>query len=119
MAETLGHRIFTIDEVKEKGIQRVMRESIALAREDTQGIYVSIDIDVMESGLVPAQKAPEFWGLTTDEMIPALRMVSKENIVGFDICELTPDYDLNGMGAQFAARCAVEILCGLALQKRG
>jgi arginase family enzyme len=119
VAEALGHRIFTIDDVKEKGIQRVMHESIALASKDTQGIYVSLDIDVMEPGLVPAQKAPEFWGLTTDEMIPALRMVSKENIVGFDICELTPDYDINGMGAQFAARCAVEILCGLALLKRG
>ena len=51
-------------------------------------------------------------------MISALKVLAKENIVGMDICELTPDYDVNGMGAQFVARCAVEILAGLAIRKR-
>ncbi len=44
--------------------------------------------------------------------------MSRETLVGYDVCEMTPDYDVNGMGAQFCARTVVEILGGLALQKR-
>jgi agmatinase len=119
VAEFLGMRVFTIDEVKKAGMETVMREAIRLASDGTDGIYVSLDIDVMEPGLVPAQKAPEFWGLTVDEMITALRMVSREKLVGFDVCEMTPDYDVDSMGAQFCARTVVEILAGLAWRKRG
>lgn len=118
VAEELGIRFFTIDEVKETGIKHVMQEAIQLVNKATDGIYVSLDIDVMEPGLVPAQKAPEFWGLTVDEIMIALRMLSRERLVGYDVCEMTPDYDVNGMGAQFCARTVVEILGGLALRKR-
>lgn len=118
VAEELGIRFFTIDEVKETGIKYVMQEAIQLTNRGTDGIYVSLDIDVMEPGLVPAQKAPEFWGLTVDEIMMALRMLSRERLVGYDVCEMTPDYDVNGMGAQFCARTVVEILGGLALRKR-
>jgi arginase family enzyme len=44
--------------------------------------------------------------------------VSREKLVGFDVCEMTPDYDINGLGAQFCARTVVEILAGLAIRKR-
>jgi len=118
VADILGIRTFSIEEVKALGISEVMERAIEIASEGTDGLYISLDIDVMEPGLVPAQKAPEFWGLTSDEMIPALKALAKEKVVGLDICELTPDYDINGMGAQFVARCAVEVLAGLAMRKR-
>jgi arginase family enzyme len=73
---------------------------------------------VREHGLVPAQKAPEFRGLTVDEIMWALRVLSREHLIGYDVCEMTPDYDVNGKGAQFRARTVVEILAGLALRKR-
>lgn len=118
VTEGLGHRVAAIDEVKEKGMKEIMREALQLIKDETDGIYVSVDIDVMEPSQVPSQKAPEIWGLTIDEMMLALRMLSRENIIGFDICEYTPDYDINGMGAQFVARCVVEILGGIAIRKR-
>lgn len=67
---------------------------------------------------MPSQKAPEVWGLTVDELMQGLRTLSRENLVGYDVCEMTPDYDINGIGAQFCARTVVEILGGLALRKR-
>lgn len=118
LAESLGVRIFTVDEVKARGMEAVIQEAIARATEGTDGLYISNDIDCMEPALVPSQKAPEIWGLTIDEFMLALRKLSREKIVGYDVCEMTPDYDLNGMGAQFCARTVVEILAGLALRKR-
>jgi arginase family enzyme len=118
MAESLGIRYFAIDEVKQRGMADVVQESLEIVRSGTDGIYVSLDIDAMEPGLVPAQKAPEFWGLTVDELMLALQVFSREKVVGYDVCEMTPDYDVNGMGAQFCARTVVEMLGGMAIRKR-
>jgi arginase family enzyme len=117
VAEYFNIRYFSIDEVKDRGIAEVTQEALSIATSGTDGIYLSLDIDVMEPGLVPSQKAPEFWGLTTDELMQSLRVLSREKLVGFDLCEYTPDYDINGMGAQFCARMIVEILGGQAVRK--
>jgi arginase family enzyme len=53
-----------------------------------------------------------------DELMLALRVFSREMVVGYDVCEMTPDYDINGMGAQFCARTLIEILGGMAIRKR-
>jgi agmatinase len=117
-AEELGIRVFTIDEVKRIGMDAVMEEALARAGDGTDAIYVSVDVDVMEPGLVPSQKAPEFWGLTIDEIMTAMRYVRTQRLAGFDVCEHSPDYDVNGMGAQFCARLVVDVLAGLAQRKK-
>jgi arginase family enzyme len=72
----------------------------------------------MEPAMVPSQKAQEVWGMTIDEMFSALQPLTQRlPIIGFDICEHSPDYDINGQGAQFCARAAVEVLAGIALRK--
>ena len=117
VARELGHHLYTIDVVKERGMRAVIDEALGYVTDGTDGLYCSIDIDVMEPSIVPSQKAPEIWGLTMDEMFVALRRVTREKIIGADINEYTPDYDINGMGAQFVARVAAEFLAGIALRK--
>ena len=117
VARELGHHLYTIDGVKERGMRAVIDEALGYVTDGTDGVYCSIDIDVMEPTVVPSQKAPEIWGLTMDEMFVALRRVTREKIIGADINEYTPDYDINGMGAQFVARVAAEFLAGIALCK--
>lgn len=117
VASKLGHRVITIDEVKDRGIKDVMDEAMTLANDGTDGYYFSLDIDVMDPSQVISQKAPEFWGLTMDELFHSLRRISRGKLIGCDINEYTPDYDVNGMGAQFCARVGVEALGGLAYRK--
>ena len=119
LAESLGVRVVTIDEVKERGIAAVVQEAIERATRGSQGLYVSLDIDCMEPSAVPSQKAPEIWGMTVDELFYALRALARQEVIGFDVCEYSADYDINGMGAQFCARTVVEMLGGLVLRKRG
>ena len=52
-----------------------------------------------------------------DELFHSLRRISRGKLIGCDINEYTPDYDVNGMGAQFCARVGVEALGGLAYRK--
>jgi agmatinase len=118
LALDLGIKVFTSTDVKRLGMQRIVDEATERASNGTDGTYLSIDIDCMEPAMVPSQKAQEVWGMTIDEMFSALQPLTQRlPIIGFDICEHSPDYDINGQGAQFCARAAVEVLAGIALRK--
>ncbi len=90
MAEELGIRVYNIDEVKRVGMQTVIEDAVARACRGVDALYVSVDIDVMEPGLCPAQKAPEFWGLTVDEMMIAMRRVCAQPWPGLTSASIPP-----------------------------
>ncbi len=118
VARELGHHVYTVDMIKDWGMKAVIEDALSHVTDGTDGVYCSIDIDCMEPSAVPSQKAPEIWGMTIDEMFCALRRLTQEDIIGADINEYTEDYDINGMGAQFCARVAVQFLAGIAQRKR-
>jgi agmatinase len=56
-------------------------------------VYVSLDLDVIDPGLLPGVGTPEPGGLTFLEFISLLKELRSLRVVGFDMVELTPDYD--------------------------
>ncbi|MEK6779004.1 MAG: agmatinase, partial [Candidatus Deferrimicrobiota bacterium] len=58
----------------------------------TGNVYITMDLDVFDPGIMPAVGTPEPGGLGWFEAIDILRdvMLSGSNIVGFDIMELAP-----------------------------
>ena len=64
-----------------------------------QPIYVSLDLDVIDPSLLPGVGAPEPGGLTFQELISLLKKLQTLHVVGFDMVELTPDYDQTQISA--------------------
>ena len=65
------------------------------AREILRGlgeeVYVTVDLDVFDPGIMPAVGTPEPGGLLWEEVLPLLREVGlKKKIIGFDVMELAP-----------------------------
>lgn len=56
-------------------------------------VYVTLDLDVFDPSFLPGVGAPEPGGLTLNEFISLLKKLQKLNVIGFDMVELTPDYD--------------------------
>lgn len=57
----------------------------------SDNVYLTIDVDVFEIGIMPSTGTPEPGGLTWYQVLSLLREVAKEkNIVGFDVVELCP-----------------------------
>lgn len=56
-------------------------------------VYISLDLDVLDPGHFPGVGTPEPGGLTFRELLSIIQMLQKLQIVGFDLVELTPDYD--------------------------
>ncbi len=56
-------------------------------------VYLSLDLDVIDPSLLPGVGTPEPGGLTFRDFLSLLRSLESLHVVGFDIVELTPDYD--------------------------
>jgi agmatinase len=58
-----------------------------------QPVYLSLDLDVIDPGLLSGVGTPEPGGLTFRELIALLKQLQPLRVIGFDLVELTPDYD--------------------------
>jgi agmatinase len=56
-------------------------------------VYISLDLDVMDPGLLPGVGTPEPGGFTFQELISLFKGLQPLRVIGFDLVELTPDYD--------------------------
>lgn len=56
-------------------------------------VYITLDLDVIDPSLLPGVGTPEPGGLTFQQFISLLKKLKPLHVIGFDIVELTPDYD--------------------------
>jgi agmatinase len=118
-AKGLGSTVFTIGDVDRLGLPEVVARAIEVATQNTDQVYVTLDVDVIDPVSFPAQKYPDPFGIPARDIRDALRTISREtDLAGFDICCIGPDYDLNGLSAMTANRYFIEVLVGLA-RRRG
>jgi len=75
-----------------------------------KNIYLSIDIDVIDPAYAPATGTPEAGGISSLEMIKSILLLQDYNIVGVDVVELAPYYDIADSTALLAAKMIREIL---------
>jgi len=80
---------------------------------DCERVYVSVDMDYFEPGLVPGVSNPEPGGGTFEDFLKHLSELRRFKLVGADVVELAPPYDHAGVSAVYAARAVVELVTSL------
>lgn len=68
-------------------------------------VYFTIDLDCLDPSVFPGTGTPEAGGVTFIQLLEAINLVAKTNIVGADVNELAPMLD--GSGASTAVACKV------------
>ena len=91
LLEKLGVRIYFIEEVKERGLFRVVQE--AIDRIKTPHLGLSIDLDAIDPEEAPGVGSPEANGLSSDELIKALSLF-EERVEAFELVEYNPERDI-------------------------
>jgi agmatinase len=56
-------------------------------------VYLSLDLDVLDPGILPGVGTPEPGGISFRELLSLLKSLQPLRLIGFDLVELTPDYD--------------------------
>lgn len=74
-------------------------------------VYLSFDIDGIDPAYAPGTGTPEIGGLTVPQALEIIRGLKGCQLVGADLVEVSPPYDVSGMTALLAANLAYEILC--------
>lgn len=73
-------------------------------------VYFTIDLDVLDPGVFPGTGTPEAGGVSFMELLDAIKMVSKLNIVAMDVNELAPNLDTSGASTAVACKVVRELL---------
>jgi guanidinobutyrase len=76
-------------------------------------VYLTFDIDGIDPAWAPGTGTPEVGGLTAIQALEIVRGCQGLNLVGCDLVEVSPPYDLSGNTSQLAANLLYEMLCVL------
>jgi len=114
-----GMRWHTMQDIWDKGIKAVLAEAIAQASQGAQYLYLSVDVDCLDPSIAPGTGTPEPGGLIAADLLRCVRTIALEtNLVGMDIVEVSPAYDVSDTTVNVAHRVVWEVLSGLAAKKR-
>src|ERR1700722_4152696 len=113
----LGFQVVSAPELEDLRVAG-LTERIA-ARVGGRPVYVSVDIDVLDPAHAPGTGTPEAGGLTSRELLAALRAFAGLHLVGADIVEVAPAYDHAQITGIAAAHAGYELLSALAAGRDG
>lgn len=117
---TQGMRSYFMADISARGLPAVVDEAVAAVTADgVRGVYVSVDIDVVDPGMAPGTGTPEPGGLTARELLDTVQRLGRElDVVGADLVEVAPHYDQPAdITARLANRVVLELLTGMALRR--
>ena len=118
MAEQ-GMRSYEMTEIVARGLDECLTEAFAIATDDCDGVFLSVDIDVCDPGHAPGTGTPEPGGLTARELLDAVRRICIElPVAGIDVVEVSPPYDHAEITSALANRVVLETLSGIARRRR-
>lgn len=75
-----------------------------------KNIFVTVDLDVLDTSVMCGTGTPEVGGLQFNELIGWFKYLKDFNIVGADVVELAPDYDTSGASTAVATKVIRELL---------
>ncbi len=117
MAEQ-GMRGYEMTEIARRGLNEVLAEVIEAAGRDSDGVFLSVDIDVVDPGMAPGTGTPEPGGLTGRELLDCVRQIGRDtHLVGMEIVEVAPPYDHADITAMLGNRVVLEALGGIARRR--
>ncbi|CAB4676783.1 MAG: agmatinase [Actinobacteria bacterium] len=115
-----GMRSYEMTEIHHRGLNTVLDESFATLTNECDGVFLSVDIDVIDPGMAPGTGTPEPGGMTSRELLEAVRRICLElPIVGIDIVEVAPAFDTADITAILANRVVLEALSAIAKRRSG
>ena len=113
---------YLMTEITQRGLTSVVDDAVAsCSGSDSKGIFISVDIDVVDPGMAPGTGTPEPGGITSRELLDTVRRLARElPVLGADIVEVSPPYDGPGQITAFLAnRVVLEIFNGMAERTLG
>ncbi|KAM7084047.1 guanidino acid hydrolase, mitochondrial [Ciconia maguari] len=104
-----GFRVVPAEECWRRSLVPLMEE--VRKQMGDKPVYISFDIDGVDPAYAPGTGTPEIAGLTPAQALEIIRGCKGLNVVGCDLVEVAPMYDVSGNTALLGANLLFEMLC--------
>ena len=112
-----GIGIFTMRDVRARGMPAVLIDAVAQAYQAPGGIYVTVDMDVLDRAQAPGCPASSPGGMAVADLCDALFALGKsDGIVGIDFVEVDPTRDVADMTVKATCLALLSFLAGRAVR---
>ena len=112
-------RSFEMSEIVSRGLDECLTEAFGIATDECDGVFLSVDVDVVDPGMAPGTGTPEPGGLTGRQLLDAVRRIAMSlPLAGIDVVEVSPPYDHAEVTAFLGNRVVLEALSGMAWRLR-
>ena len=99
--------VITPFDIAEKGLEKI---SELILNNVGEKVYVSFDMDCIDPSYAPGVSVPVPMGLNTVDAVYLLKKIAKHGIVGMDIMEVCPDFDVKDRTSHLASRIISEVI---------
>ncbi|WP_146204125.1 agmatinase family protein [Prosthecochloris marina] len=114
-----GGSFYTPQDIRNKGLETVVDKAVEQATRGVEALYVTVDIDCIQQAYAPGTSVPNPVGLSPWDLLAALDRISVHPLFsGFDLVEVAPPLDIDGMTSRLGAEIIRRVLCGLSLRFR-
>jgi agmatinase len=114
--DTHGFNIINADEAINCSAEEITNQIKEIV--GSNKVYLTFDIDCLDPAYAPGTGTPVIGGLTSHKALKIIRGLVGINLVGIDVVEVSPPYDVSEITALAAATIAYELLCLYAERKK-
>ena len=90
-----------------------LEETVRALRDAGTPVYFTIDLDCLDPSIFPGTGTPEAGGITSPQLLDAMRTVAACSLVGADVNELAPMLDPTGVSTATACKVLRELLLAI------
>ena len=106
-----GVNVFSISDIHNFGIRKIMENAISVVTDGTTGIHLSFDMDALDPSNAPGVGTPVLNGLTNREGFMICEMLSDINrLLSIDLVETNPLLDYRNATGRLAAELILTCL---------
>src|SRR6187397_1911286 len=107
-------RSYEMTEIGKRGLDECLDEAFEIALDECDAVFLSVDIDVCDPGHAPGTGTPEPGGLSSRQLLDAVRRICRElPVAGIDVVEVSPPFDHAEITAMLGNRVVLEALSGM------
>lgn len=106
-----GVMVMSMEQIDRLGMAATVEKALARVMQDADGVYLSLDMDVMDPRHAPGVGTPVATGLTQREGHVACELIGETGkLIGMDIVEVNPILDVENQTAALAVELVLSAL---------
>lgn len=105
--------VMTVDDVDRFGPDRIVEYALEIAWKNAKAVWISFDIDSVDPAFAPGTGTPASGGLLPREALRMIRGIAAEGLVGMEVVEVSPPYDISDITALLGVHAVLDCLGSL------